>query len=251
MADAPNNSPKISCLCITRNRVPLLKKSIRMFEAQTWPYKELVIVYLDIDTATKDFLSTMNNPDIKPVEAIYDQELMLGDLRNISIAESSGDYICTWDDDDWFHSERLRIQMEAIRYSGKKASAFLHLLMLDNTTQQAYISCRRLWEASMMCERKLVLDKGLVYPSVNQREDTFFLKKLSSWDAIIGIQNSKMYIYAYTGMNTCSAVHFKTLFSLGKPLSAANSELISHVYNQTEPDNTITKCLNAMKLQIS
>lgn len=246
MMDVTNSPFKISCLCVTRNRVELLKKSIRMFENQTWPHKELVIVYVSNDKATKDFLESINNTNIKSVEVTYDPQLTLGDLRNISVSEARGDYICIWDDDDWFHPERLRIQMNDIMYSGKKACALLNLLMLDNTTKKVYLSSQRLWEASIMCERKFILGQDLFYPSVNQREDTYFMKKLRSFDAISGLQNPKMYIYCYSGTNTCSESHFKMLFSLGRQLPAAMSERIAHIYNRTEQDVAIASILDEL-----
>lgn len=244
MIGIENNPLKISCLCITRNRVPLLKKSILLFENQTYPNKELVIVYLSIDDATKAFLASLNSKFIKSVEVTYDTELTLGDLRNISIAEASGDYVCTWDDDDWFHPERLRIQIQGIIDSGKKASVFLNILMLNNVTQEAYISNRWLWEASMLCSRRFILENDLVYPSINKREDTYFMKKINSPEIITPLRNPKMYIYCYTGMNTCNEAHFQKLFSFAKKLSASNAELIARIYNQNAPSDTLVTLLN-------
>jgi glycosyltransferase involved in cell wall biosynthesis len=238
MMDVTNSPSKISCLCVTRNRVELLKKSIRMFENQTWPHKELVIIYLSVDVATKDFLASTNNANIKSVEVAYDPELTLGDLRNISVSEANGDYICTWDDDDWFHPERLRIQIEGIFLSNKKASVFLNLLILDNTKKEAYLSAKWLWEASMMCNRQFIVDNQLIYPSINKREDTYFLRKINSPDIIIPLNNPKMYIYCFTGMNTCNQEHFHKLFLRAKKLTAETSELIYKVYNHEQLDGT-------------
>ena len=248
MIDTANKSPKVSCLCITRNRVSLLKKSIQMFENQTHSHKEMVIVYLAIDFATKDFLATITNTTIKTVEVAWDPELTLGDLRNISIAEASGDYVCTWDDDDWFHPARLKFQLEGIVNSNKKASVLLNLLMLDNTTGDAYLSSRWLWESSMMCERKFILDKNLVYPSINRREDTYFMKKINSPDIIKPLNNPKMYIYCYTGINTCNQAHFNKLFSYAKKLPLQCAEIVSKIYNQGETQSAPIKALNDLEL---
>lgn len=219
-----------------------------MFESQTHPHKELVIVYLATDTVTKDYLATLTNIFIKPVEVADDPELTLGDLRNISIAEASGDYICTWDDDDWFHPARLEFQLNGILDSNKKASVLLNVLMLDNTTGNAYLSSKWLWEASMMCERKFIMDKGLVYPTINRREDTYFMKKINSPDIIKPLNNPKMYIYCYTGMNTCNQAHFHKLFSYAKKLSLQNANIISSLYNQNEIQDTLIKTLDEATL---
>lgn len=228
--------PKISCLCITNNRVALLQKSIALFKAQGYPHKEMVVVYLSTDISTRHFLRWVSDHEVKAVEVPYEDTLSLGDLRNISIAEASGEYICTWDDDDWFHPDRLRAQYESIVQAGKWANVLLNMVMLDNTCTQAYLSSQWLWEPSMMCSKQFIVDNDLVYPSINKREDTYFLGKLKAQDVIAPLQDPKLYIYCYTGHNTCSAEHFKKLFSLAQPLTVENSELVSRLYNQVEPD---------------
>ena len=44
---------KVSCITVTKNRVPLLKKCIEFFLTQTHQDKELIIVYYNTDLETK------------------------------------------------------------------------------------------------------------------------------------------------------------------------------------------------------
>src|SRR3972149_7576083 len=53
-----NNYPLISAVCITRKRVPFLKRVIRDFFDQTYPNKEIVIVFDSDDNDTKQMLGT-------------------------------------------------------------------------------------------------------------------------------------------------------------------------------------------------
>ena len=49
--------PLISCICITRNRPGYLSKAIVCFKQQTYPNKELVILYEEDDLLTAAFFA--------------------------------------------------------------------------------------------------------------------------------------------------------------------------------------------------
>ena len=51
-----NQLPLISCICVTREKPSLLKRAIDCFLAQTYPNKELVILYEDDDYATEELV---------------------------------------------------------------------------------------------------------------------------------------------------------------------------------------------------
>ena len=61
--------PLVSCLCVTRGRVALLRRSVACFLSQTYTPCELVIVYGADDLATRDFVGTLNSPWIRGVAA--------------------------------------------------------------------------------------------------------------------------------------------------------------------------------------
>src|SRR5688572_3738294 len=79
--------PLISCVCVTRNRPNLLQNVIACFLSQTYPNKELVIVYEDDDVATKVFLKQQRMPEISIFEVASASKLTLGALRNFSISK--------------------------------------------------------------------------------------------------------------------------------------------------------------------
>ena len=56
----PAPTPLISCLCVTRARVPLLKRAVACFHAQTYPQKELVLLYEHDDRETAAFIDTLD-----------------------------------------------------------------------------------------------------------------------------------------------------------------------------------------------
>jgi glycosyltransferase involved in cell wall biosynthesis len=64
---------------------------------------------MEADLPTRNYIESLtSNPYIKVV-AISDTQskLTLGELRNISVREADGEYVCVWDDDNWYGSNRL------------------------------------------------------------------------------------------------------------------------------------------------
>jgi len=110
-----HNMPKVSCCLVTYDRYDLFKKSVDCYCNQTYPNKELVIV-TEGPKSFKDKVSVLleikGRSDIKPV--FIDGERTLGEVRNISIKKSTGDYYCQWDDDDFNHPKRLSTQMNKL-----------------------------------------------------------------------------------------------------------------------------------------
>jgi glycosyltransferase involved in cell wall biosynthesis len=84
------NDPLVSCLCVTHNRVPYLKRAIDCFSNQTYKNKELVVVYGAEDSDTVDYLKSRTDIDIKRVELPATTPLTLGERRNLSIQASNG-----------------------------------------------------------------------------------------------------------------------------------------------------------------
>jgi len=85
---------KISVICPTRNRHHLLPQLVRIFQAQTWPDKELLI--LDDSPAP----SPLSAPGVRYFHSTA--ELSIGAKRNRLIEQASGDVIAHFDDDDYY-----------------------------------------------------------------------------------------------------------------------------------------------------
>lgn len=105
--------PKVSALMITGKnpeRYPLARVSLDCFFDQTWPNKEMVI----INHGTEKVCS-VSDPRVKEVFVEKGPGITLGDMRNWSIENSTGDWCMTWDDDDWHHPTRMQNQMANAR----------------------------------------------------------------------------------------------------------------------------------------
>ncbi|WP_188930440.1 glycosyltransferase family 2 protein [Puia dinghuensis] len=224
-----NNFPLVSCLCVTHNRIAQIARAIACFQSQTYPNKQLVIVYEDKDVHICKFLQTIDDPTIKCIQVPYEPKLNLGELRNISIDHSDGEYICQWDSDDWFHNNRLQLQMRYILKMHKPICFLTYWIMYDSLTEKAYLSRKRLWEGTILCKKDFLLASKLKYPNLEKLEDFKLVEKLLPLNVIYPIDIPNLYIYVYHGENTWHYQHFKDNFNVGQELSESANKIVKGV----------------------
>ncbi len=231
--------PLISCLCITRDRVDLLARAIRCFQAQSWANRELLIVYESDDAATRAFLNTLVDPLIRVIEVSVTPKRSLGELRNLAVERARGRWFCQWDDDDWHHCERLAAQWSALRSQRQVACVMMHWLVFDSSTGRAFISPRWHWEGSILCDREALSGK-LRYASMARGEDTPFVQALVRRGEIAQLFRPGLYIYVYHRRNVWDYAHWRQniLERSSLALDAADAEriaaIIDGVYSETE-----------------
>ena len=152
--------PLISCICITQSRTALLLKAIVSFDTQNYPNRELVISYPKDDLETKHLIDEiLLVSDLRIVRVERNGSESLGTARNNAIAKCNGDYICLWDDDDWYHARRLAHQYNTMLIKGqfRKASILTRVMLYDTNTQLGYLSFPYLWCGSLLCKKDLIL----------------------------------------------------------------------------------------------
>jgi len=217
--------PLISCICITNNRTALLKRAIYCFAFQNYPNKELVISYPKSDVSTKELLSyiTMHSElSILPVER--NEGLSVGNARNFAITKCSGDYVCIWDDDDWYHASRLSFQFNSMVTSENRynATVLTQFFLFDETMSRAYLSFQHCWENTLLCRKELLLQNQ--YANLNRGEDSHIIRFLEGKKFLQYIQDAPfLYVYIFHGANTWSYEHFKYLMN--------RSELLDEQYS--------------------
>lgn len=200
----------VSCICITRNRVKLLKQSIEMFQQQTYNDKELVIVYYLDDCDTVKYIESLNmNNDLVLVGYDISDNLTLGDLRNLAISKANGTYICVWDDDDIFHPFRISEQLSVLENSIFKACTLKREVKFLISKGRLEITPYREegWENSLLFKK----DIDCKYASKNSGEDTPFLMDIYNRNLVISIDKPELYVYVYHGNNTVSMDHFNNI----------------------------------------
>ena len=197
--------PLVSCLCVTRKRVAMLRRAVHCFLDQTYSPRELVVLYESDDVETRDYLASLNEVQILAIEVPVEPKLRLGALRNISVAASHGHYIANWDDDDWHSPQRLTAQIDAMRVSGKPSCLLMRWVIYDLATQQAYLSGQRLWEGSLVAERAAIIE----YPNLAMGEDKPVVDQLILEDKVAGLDSPNLYVYVVHGANTWDVAHWR------------------------------------------
>lgn len=203
--------PLISCICITNNRPELLKKAIACFESQNYPNKELVISFPKNDRFTKGVIEqALTGNSIRIYQIVRQVTNSLGEARNEAIAKCTGDFVCIWDDNDWYHGSRLTYQFNSMQSLGHgyKASILTRILLYDFTTKQAYLSSPYPWDGSILCRREILIQNQ--YSNNEKGEDEQVMQFLSARKLLCQIEEVPfLYIYVYHGDNTWNYDHFE------------------------------------------
>lgn len=223
--------PLITCLCVTQERVALLRRSIQCFLNQTYPRRELVIVHQSDDDDTRRFVAELGDAFIHGVETPASPRLSLGSLRNIARQAGTGAYVATWDDDDWHNPTRLERQMHAIRDSGKRGCVLSRCTLYDSRTRRAYISRARSWEGSFVGERAILPP----YPDVARGEDTPVVDALVRQRQLTFLDRPDLYVYTHHGMNTWDRRHWQRILRGSEPLGAKASGWLAAMLGIAEP----------------
>jgi glycosyltransferase involved in cell wall biosynthesis len=227
MSDA---MPLISCVCLTRRKPALLSRAIDCFLQQTYLNKELLILYEDDDAATEEFVheSLPSESGIRLIRVPGHPKTTLGELRNVAIRNARGEFVCQWDDDDWYHIRRLEEQYDKIVEEGGYGSIMTRWLVFDSLTMKAYISNKRLWEGSILCRKSVLQLK--VYEDKELGEDTATIEYLERMDYLRFLNETPgLYIYVYHGNNSWSYDHWSAIFRCSTELPAKDSEAIADI----------------------
>lgn len=194
-------------------------------------------MYLENDLRTKNLLSENTDPNIQVIEVSTSLNLSLGAQRNLSIEKANGEYICLWDDDDWYHSQRLELQYRAIDESKKAGSILIFSIVYNEVAGTAYMSSPGPKENSIMV-RKSALN-GIRYDDKNVGEDTPFVYSLLNENLIYSMIDPCLYIYVFTGHNTCTKEHFDRIFQFSDPLSEEASQTVKQILNNSTSEESI------------
>jgi len=190
----------ISCIMPTANRRRFVPEAIRLFLAQTYPEKELVILD-DGEDPVGDLIPS--DPQIRYLR--HHRRQPIGVKRNLACEETQGDIIAHWDDDDWYAPQRLRRQIEALVATQADLCGLDRVLFLD-------AGARRAWEyvyppggtpwiyGATLCYRKSLWHKS-PFPQINIGEDTRFVANARG-ARITALADNGIFVGAIHGANT-------------------------------------------------
>jgi hypothetical protein len=136
-------------------------------------------------------------------------DITLGDLRNTALEMATGTFIIPqWDDDDWYHPERIMMQVETLM-QGYDACALSGTLMHVNQEpffHRPYIGLLPNGVPPTIMHRR---NDAIRYPSLPRTEDTVYVDQwLKEEYTQLPVSASYLYIRAFHGANTWELDHF-------------------------------------------
>lgn len=202
-------APLISCLCVSKHRAHLLRRSVACFLDQTWPNKELVLVYQSDDHATAAVVESMKD-DARLRSLCIDANAVpsLGALRNLSVAEARGEFIAQWDDDDWHGPARLAMQLDAMRKHDAPACVLTRTTLYDALGRRVWVAGERTWECTLVARRAAMP----AFPDLQRGEDTPVVIQLRDRRMLLGLDFPELYIYTFHGKNTWEFRHWEEYY---------------------------------------
>ncbi|MET3878895.1 glycosyltransferase family A protein [Chitinophaga sp. OAE865] len=234
-----SSPPLISCICVTYRKPDMLARAIRCFVSQTYTNKELVILYEDHDLPTLHFLAWLPQDDrIKLVCVNGSPKKTLGELRNLAVLAADGEFVCQWDDDDWYHMDRLTHQYHAICNSQASGCLLTRWLVFDKQTGKAFVSNQRRWEGSIMCRKTIFCARK--YDHKAKGEDTDVIDYLHNNQHLTYIDDRPdLYLYVYHGSNTWGVDHFSKIFEASRELTDYSAVFGRILNNEFSPEECL------------
>jgi glycosyltransferase involved in cell wall biosynthesis len=184
-----------------------MKRSIKCFLNQQYDNKEMVVID-DGEQDLEEVLQEVPSSQLQYVKLQKKPENTLGKLRNRSLKEATGDFLIQWDDDDWYHPERILMQSKVLK-NGYDACCLSGALMhLDEKPymDHPYIGFLPDGIPGSIMHRR---DNNIQYPHKRRAEDTIYLKKWMQKRYLqLPDEYSYLFIRCYHGANTWEKEHF-------------------------------------------
>ena len=196
--------PLASCIMPTHGRSEWVLQSIRYFQRQTYPKRELIIV----DDSAKSFEKELPcDPRIRYVHRR--QRMSIGAKRNLACEMARGEFIAHWDDDDWYGPTRLAAQVAPIAAGEADITALAGTPFLDVARRQFW-TCTPAVFARMFAHAvhggTLVYARRLFgirrFPDASIAEDAAFLHTAVAGGARLRpVASGELFIYVRHGHN--------------------------------------------------
>jgi O-antigen biosynthesis protein len=202
------DTPLVSCIMPTGNRTDFVVQSIRYFQRQDYPARELIIV----DDGSEELAGRL--PDDSRIRYVrLPPGQSIGTKRNKACEMAHGSIIAHWDDDDWYAPDRLSVQVAPLLsgeadISGLTAGVFFDLprwefwsctpelhrrLFVEDTHGGTLVYQRRIWEQLAR------------YPDASLAEDAIFLRQAICQGArLCRLSNNGVFIYLRHTSNSWS-----------------------------------------------
>jgi len=168
------SAPLVSCIMPTCDRRSFVPQAIRYFLRQDYPNLELLI----LDDA-QDAVADCVPEDVRLRYVRLEQRLSIGAKRNAACEQARGAIIVHWDDDDWYPSWRVSVQVRALLENPADVSGSSRVLYFDAATDRAweyrYTAPGTPWVAGNTLAYRRDFWEQNRFPDVEVGEDSLFL----------------------------------------------------------------------------
>ena len=196
--------PRVSCVMPTYNRRDFVERSIRLFLAQDYPNRELLIV-----DDGEDEIADLVPPGGSVRQLRLPRRTTIGEKRNLAAEAADGEVLVQWDDDDWYGPTRLSRQLGPLVAGHADLTAIQKSWLVDLDTGRFFrrqVLPRRLTDALALGTLALTTDlwrRSRRYPAASRLEDfTMFLRATDLGARVESIPNDGIYVYVRHGANS-------------------------------------------------
>jgi glycosyltransferase involved in cell wall biosynthesis len=197
--------PLVSCVMPTRDRPRFVSLALASFNAQSYPMKELIVVD-DGRQPVANLVSGLAGVRYRRLVGAH----TIGAKRNVGHALARGAVVCSWDDDDWYASDRLGYQLRPILYGEADLTGLESAFMMDVATGDVWSATETLHETMFagnvaggtLAYRRVVGDR-IRFPNVSLAEDATWLRHaLAEGFRLARLANAGRFVYMRHTRNT-------------------------------------------------
>ena len=125
--------PLVSIVIPTFNRPHFLRRALKSIVNQSYPNWECIVIDDNSNPACITYVSDFLNSD--PRIFLFRNALSLhaSRSRNLGVSKSSGSFICFLDDDDYWHPQKLELQLMHMIKTASSVSYCWSYLLDDNS----------------------------------------------------------------------------------------------------------------------
>ncbi len=166
--------PLVSCIMPTFNRREFVPRALDYFLRQDYPNTELII----LDDGEDCVVDLIPN-DFRVHYYRESNRKNVGAKRNWLCEQAQGEIIIHWDDDDWFASNRINLQVEAICREAADICGLNRVYFLSSDTRSAWEYVYSVNSARWVCGSSLCYTKEFWqrnrFAEINVGEDSRFV----------------------------------------------------------------------------
>jgi glycosyltransferase involved in cell wall biosynthesis len=192
---------------VTADREQFFRRSLLSYRRQTYSNRELIIVD-DGDQDMSPLLRNVTDTEIRYIKIEKKPGNLLGKLRNLTLEAATGEFITQWDDDDWYHPDRLQVQADVLM-QGYDACCLSNPLMhiaAESFFHHPYIGYFKKGTPGSIMHRR---DPSIRYPEFRRSEDDVYLDTwIKRRYTKLPISYAYLFVRCFHGNNTWDLPHF-------------------------------------------